>query len=151
MKAAQDRQNKYVDIRTRPLEFSPGDKVFLKVAPWKHMLRFGMKRKLAPRYIKPFEILRCIRPVAYKINLPSQLAKVHNVFHVFLLRKANIDHVRVLPQVPVEVKEDVTLKVKPIRILDWVKRRFVIRKFLSLEFFGETPNLRKKHGKENLR
>jgi hypothetical protein len=140
-----------VDIRRRPLEFNPRDKVFLKVASWKHMLRFGMKGKLAPMYIKPFEILRRIRPVAYKINLPSQLAKVHNVFHVSLLRKANIDPSRVLPQVPVEVKEDVTLEVKPIRILVWVKRRFAIRKFLSLEFYSETPNLRKKHGKENLR
>jgi hypothetical protein len=71
MKAAQDRQKKYVDIWRRPLEFSPRDKVFLKVASWKHMLRFGMKGKLAPMYIKPFEILRCIRTVAYKINLPS--------------------------------------------------------------------------------
>jgi hypothetical protein len=71
MKVAQDRQKKYVDIRRRPLEFCPGDKVFLKVAPWKHMLRFGMKGKLAPRFIAPFEIRKRIRPVAYEINLPS--------------------------------------------------------------------------------
>jgi len=85
MKVAQDRQKKYADIRRRPLEFCPGDKVFLKVAPWKHMLRFGMKGKLALRFIRPFEIQKCIGPVAYEINLPSQLAKVRNVFHVSLL------------------------------------------------------------------
>ena len=56
MKVAHDRQKKYADIQRRPLEFSPGDEVFLKVAPWKHMLRFGMKGKLAPRFIGPFEI-----------------------------------------------------------------------------------------------
>jgi len=84
MKVAQDRKKKYADIRRRPLEFCPGDKVFLKVTPWKHMLRFGMKGKLAPRFIGPFEIRKRIRPVAYEINLPSQLAKVHNVFHISL-------------------------------------------------------------------
>jgi hypothetical protein len=71
MKVAQDRQKKYADIRRRPLEFCPGDKVFLKVAPWKHMLRFGMKGKLAPRFIGPFEIRKRIGHVAYEINLPS--------------------------------------------------------------------------------
>jgi hypothetical protein len=56
MKVAQDRQKKYTDIKRRPLEFYPGDKVFLKIAPLKHMLRFDMKGKLAPRFIRPFEI-----------------------------------------------------------------------------------------------
>ena len=119
MKVAHDRQKKYADIRRRPLEFCPGDKVFLKVAPWKHMLRFGMKGKLALRFIGPFEIQKCIGPVSYEINLPSQLAKVHNVFHVSLLRKADVDPSRVLPQVPIEVKEDLTLDVRSIKILDW--------------------------------
>jgi len=83
------------------------------------MLRFDMKGKLASRFIGPFKILKHIGPVAYEINLPSQLVKVHNVFHVSLLRKANVNPSRVLPQVPVEVKEDITLEVKLIKILDW--------------------------------
>jgi hypothetical protein len=91
----------------------------LEVALWKHMLRFGMTGKLTPRFIGPFEIQKRIGPVAYEINLPSQLAKVHNVFHVSLLRKADLDPSRVLPQVPVEVKKDLTLEVRPIKILDW--------------------------------
>jgi hypothetical protein len=82
------------------------------------MLRFGMKGKLAPRFIGPFKILKCIGPVTYEINLPSYLAKVHNVFHVSFLRKADVDPLRVLPQVPVEVKEDLTLEVRPIKILN---------------------------------
>jgi hypothetical protein len=60
MKAAQDRQKSYVDKQTRPLEFNVGDRVYLKVAPWKHMLRFGMKGKLAPRYIGPYEVVKRI-------------------------------------------------------------------------------------------
>jgi len=83
------------------------------------MLRFGMKGKLALRFIGPFEIQKRIEHVAYEINLPSQLAKVHNVFHVSLLRKADVDPSRVLPQVPVEVKEALTLEVRSIKILDW--------------------------------
>jgi len=128
MKVAQDRHKKYADIQRRPLEFCPGDKVFLKVAPLKHMLRFGMKGKLAPRFIGPFEVRKRIGPVAYEINLPSQLAKVHNIFHVSLLRKADIDHSRVLPQVPVEVKKDLTLEVRPIKILDWGEKELLNKK-----------------------
>jgi hypothetical protein len=92
--------------------------VFLKVAPWKNMLRFGLKGKLTPRFIGPFRILQRVGPVAYKVDLPPPLAKVHDVFHVSLLRKADVDPARILPQVPVEVKEDLTLELRPIRILD---------------------------------
>ena len=82
IKAAQDRQKKYVDVRRRPLKLSTGDQVFLKVDPWKNMLRFGLKGKLTPRFIGPFKILQRVGPVAYKVDLPPQLAKVHNVFHI---------------------------------------------------------------------
>jgi len=70
IKAIQDRQKKYVDVRRRPLEFSAGDQMFLKVAPWKNMLRFGLKGKLTPRFIRPFKILQRVGPVAYKVDLP---------------------------------------------------------------------------------
>jgi len=116
IKAAQDRQKKYVDVRRRPLEFSTGDQLFLKVALWKNMLRFVLKGKLTPRFIGPFRILQRVGPVAYKVDLPPQLAKVHDVFHISLLRKADVDPARILPQV--EVKEDLTLELRPIRILD---------------------------------
>jgi len=87
-----------------------------------------MKGKLALRFIGPFEIQKHIELVAYEINLPSQLPKVHNVFHVSLLRKADIDPSRVLPQVPVEVKEDLTFEVRPIKILDWDEKELCNKK-----------------------
>jgi hypothetical protein len=63
------------------------------------MLQFGLKGKLAPHFIGPFKILQRVGPVAYKVDLPPQLAKVHDLFHVSLLRKADVDPARILPQV----------------------------------------------------
>jgi hypothetical protein len=74
-----------------------GDKVFLKVAPWKGIIRYRIKGKLAPRYISPFKIIDRIGPVAYRLNFPTQLDKIQNVFHVSLLWKAKVDPLKVLP------------------------------------------------------
>jgi hypothetical protein len=65
--------------------------VFLKVAPWKHVIRFGMKDKLVPRYIGPYKIIERIGTVAYQIILPPHLDRIHNVFYVSMLRKADLD------------------------------------------------------------
>jgi len=99
MKKAQDRHESYTDNQRRPLEFQTGDKVFLKVAPWKGIIQFGMKGKLAPRYIDPFKIIERIGLVAYRLELPALLDKIHNVFYVSLLWKAKMDPLRVLPLV----------------------------------------------------
>ena len=64
-----------------------GDRVFLKVSPWKGVLRFGRREKLRPRYIGPYEIIARVGPVAYRLDLPPELSKVHNVFHISMLRK----------------------------------------------------------------
>ncbi|GJU83496.1 hypothetical protein Tco_1285861 [Tanacetum coccineum] len=80
MQAARDRQKSYADKRRRPLEFEVGDKVMLKVAPWKGVMRFGKRGKLNPRYIGPFRIIERIGPVAYRLDLPQELSRVHNVF-----------------------------------------------------------------------
>ena len=87
LKIARDRQKSYADKRRRDLQFKVGDRVFLKVSPWKGVLRFGRRRKLRPRYIGPYEIIARVGLVAYRLDLPPELSKVHNVFHVSMLRK----------------------------------------------------------------
>jgi hypothetical protein len=77
-----------------------------------------MKGKLASRYIGRFEILERIRLVAYRLRLPPSLEKIHSVFHILLLKKAEIDPSLFLPQVPIEIKEDLMLEVKLVKILD---------------------------------
>ena len=87
LKAAQDRQKSYADKRRKDLELEVEDQVFLKLSPWKGVVRFGKRGKLSPRYIGPFEIVERIGPVAYRLDLPKELSRVHNVFHISILRK----------------------------------------------------------------
>ncbi|GJY97575.1 hypothetical protein Tco_0514485 [Tanacetum coccineum] len=117
-KAARDRQKSYADKRRKPLEFEVGDQVLLKVSPWKSVVRFGKKGKLAPRYVGPFEILERIGPIAYRLRLPEELIGVHDTFHVSNLKKclgnANL-------HVPLnEIKIDKTLRFveEPVEIMD---------------------------------
>ncbi|GJZ39022.1 putative reverse transcriptase domain-containing protein [Tanacetum coccineum] len=86
-KAARDRQKSYADKRRKPLEFEVGDRVLLKVSPWKGVMSFGKKGKLAPRYVGPFEILERIGIVAYRLRLPEELSSVHDTFHLLNLKK----------------------------------------------------------------
>ncbi|KZV20077.1 hypothetical protein F511_10151 [Dorcoceras hygrometricum] len=96
MKAAKDRQASYANKRRRPLEFQAGDLVFLKVSPFRSVMRFGHKGKLAPRYVGPYEIVERIGPLAYRLLLPPELSSIHDVFHVFMLRKYETDPSHVL-------------------------------------------------------
>ena len=86
LKVAQDRQKSYADTRQKDLEFEVDDMMFLKVAPWKGVIRFQKRGKLNPRYIGPFRILERIGPVAYRLELPSELRRILNVFHISMLR-----------------------------------------------------------------
>ena len=88
LRAAQDRQKSYFDKRKKPLQFDVCDHVYLRVSPTKGVQCFGIKGKLAPRYIGPYEIIEACGPVAYSLlRVPSQLATVHSVFHVSQLKK----------------------------------------------------------------
>ena len=83
-----------------------GDKVFLKVSPWRKVIRFGKKRKLSPRFIRPYEVLERIGPVAYRLALPLELAKLHDVFHVSMLQKYHSDESHLLPVQEIQIQED---------------------------------------------
>ncbi|GJR17340.1 putative reverse transcriptase domain-containing protein [Tanacetum coccineum] len=87
MQAAHDRQSSYADLKRKPMEFQVGDKVMLKVLPWKGVVRFGKRGKLNPRYVGPFKVLEKVGEVAYKLELPEELSRVHNTFHVSNLKK----------------------------------------------------------------
>ena len=88
---AQSHEKSYVDVRRQPLEFEVGDHVFLKVMPKRGVVRFGKCGKLSPRFIGPFEILKRIGVVAYRLALPPSMSGVHEVFHVSMLRKYTPD------------------------------------------------------------
>ncbi|GJS30038.1 hypothetical protein Tco_0490658 [Tanacetum coccineum] len=75
----------------KPMEFQVGDKVMLKVSPWKGVVRFGKRGKLNPRYVGPFKVIKRVGEVAYKLELPEELSRVHNTFHVSNLKKCHAD------------------------------------------------------------
>ena len=95
-----------------------GVRVFLKVSPWIGVLRFGRREKLRPRYIGPYEIIARVGPVAYRLDLPPELSKVHNVFHVSMLRKYIPDPSHVLRDQLVELKDNLTYKKQPMQIVN---------------------------------
>ncbi|KAK5826003.1 hypothetical protein PVK06_020904 [Gossypium arboreum] len=117
LKAASDRQKSYADLKRRDIEYQVGDKVFLKVSPWKKILRFGRKGKLSPRFIGPYEISERVGPVAYRLLLPPELERIHNVFHVSMLRRYRSDPSHVINPSEVEIQADMSYEEEPIRIL----------------------------------
>ena len=85
LKVSSDQQKSYVDLKNKDIESEVGGKLFRKVSPWRKVLRFGKKMKLIPRFIGPYEVLERIGPMAYRLALPLELAKLHDVFHVSML------------------------------------------------------------------
>jgi hypothetical protein len=122
LEAAQDRQKSYHDKRRKPLQFKVGDHVYLKVSPTKGVKRFGLKGKLAPRYIGPYEIKETCGPVAYQLKLPPRMLAVHDVFHVSQLRKCVRLPTEVLPKPELETEPDLSYQEHPIKVLDQKER-----------------------------
>ncbi|XP_028084191.1 uncharacterized protein LOC114285340 [Camellia sinensis] len=115
---AQSQQKSYADRCRRPLSFEVGDHVFLKISPRKGLMRFGESGKLSPRFIGSFDIIEWIKEVAYHFALLPQLSRVHNVFHMSMLRKYEPNPSHVLDWMEIEVDKDVSYEEKPIQILD---------------------------------
>ena len=82
LKVANNRQKSYADMKRKDIRYEISEKVFLKVSPWKKVMRFGKKGKLSHRFIGPYEVIEKVGPVAYRLALPLNLEKIHNVFHV---------------------------------------------------------------------
>ncbi|GJR21389.1 hypothetical protein Tco_0969916 [Tanacetum coccineum] len=97
MQAAHDRQMSYANLKHKLMEFQVGDKVMLKVSPWKGVVRFGKWGKLNPRYVGAFKVLEQVGSVAYKLELLQELSRVHNTFHVSNLKKCYADEPLAVP------------------------------------------------------
>jgi len=118
LQASQSRQKAYADRRRRPLGFEAGEHVFLRVTRTTSVGRAIRSRKLSLKFLGPYQILRRIRPVAYEIALPPQLANLHPVFHVPQLRKYVFDPLHVLEAEDVQVRENLRVVVQPVAIED---------------------------------
>ncbi|XP_022864192.1 uncharacterized protein LOC111384171 [Olea europaea var. sylvestris] len=118
IKAVKIRQKSYADTMRKDLEFEVGERVFLKVALIKDVLRFDKKGKLQPRYIKPFEILDRVVNVTYRLTLPLELSVVHYVFLISMIRKYRYDPDHMVNYQSLKVQKDLSYKELLIKILD---------------------------------
>jgi hypothetical protein len=128
--------------RHQPLYFQVKDYVYLKVSPMKGVTRFGVKGKLAPRYIGPFPILERCGPVAYRLQLPETLSGVHNVFHVSQLKKCLRVPDQTINVVDITLEPDLTYSEHPIRVQykkDRITRRRTL-KFYKLQWNQHTED-----------
>ncbi|GKD78359.1 putative reverse transcriptase domain-containing protein [Tanacetum coccineum] len=118
MQAARDRQKSYTDLKHNLMEFQVGDKVMLKVSPWKGVVRFGKRGKLNPRYVGPFKVLEKVGTVAYKLELPQELSRVHNTFHVSNLKKFYFDEPLAVPLEGLYIDDMLRFVEEPVEIMD---------------------------------
>ncbi|GJW98695.1 putative reverse transcriptase domain-containing protein [Tanacetum coccineum] len=118
MQAAQDRQKSYADRKRKPMEFEVGDRVMLKVSPWKGVVRFSKRGKLNPRYVRPFKVLAKVGKVAYKLELPQELSRVHHTFHVSNLKKCYADEPLVMPLEGIHVDDKLQFVEEPVEIME---------------------------------
>ncbi|GKE14439.1 putative reverse transcriptase domain-containing protein [Tanacetum coccineum] len=108
----------YADVRHKPMEFSVGDMVILKVSPWKGVIRFGKRGNLSPWYIGPFKIIERIGPVAYKLELPEKLHGIHNTFHVSNLKRCLADENLIIPLEEIQLDDKLHFIEEPVKIMD---------------------------------
>ncbi|GKA49930.1 hypothetical protein Tco_0743003, partial [Tanacetum coccineum] len=108
----------YADRRRKPLEFEVGDNVVLKVSPWEGVIHFGKRGKLNPGYIGPFKTLAKVGMLAYRLELPEQLSRVHNTFHVSNLKKCFVDEPLAIPLDEIQIDDKLNFIEEPIEIMD---------------------------------
>nr|GEV06979.1 putative reverse transcriptase domain-containing protein [Tanacetum cinerariifolium] len=118
IQAARDREKSYADLKRKPMDFQVGDKVMLKVSPWKGVVRFDKRGKLNPRYIGPFQVLSKVGDVAYRLELPQRLSRVHNTFRVSNLKKCLSDESLVIPLEELHVDDKLRFVEEPVEVVD---------------------------------
>ncbi|GKF17271.1 hypothetical protein Tco_0062189 [Tanacetum coccineum] len=105
------------------MEFQVGDRLMLKVSPWKGVVRFGKRGKLNPKYVGPFKVLERVRDLAYKLELPEELSKVHNTFHVSNLKKYHADEPLAVPLDGLQFDDKLHFVEEPVEIMDCEVKR----------------------------
>ncbi|GJR74495.1 putative reverse transcriptase domain-containing protein [Tanacetum coccineum] len=115
---ARDRQKSYANMRRKSLEFQVGDMVMLKVSPWKEVIRFDKRGKLNPCYIGPFKILVKVGTIAYRLELPEQLSRVHSNFHVSNMKKCLSDETLVIPLDEIQIDDKLHFVEEHVEIMD---------------------------------
>jgi len=118
LKIAQSRQKSYAEKKRQSISFQVGDHVYLRVSPTRGVQRFGVKGKLAPRYVGSFPIIEQCGPVAYRLELPAQLSAVHNIFHVSQLRKCLRVPNKIIDIEKLQVDPDLVYPEHPVKIAD---------------------------------
>ena len=122
MKATQSKQKSCTDKRRRPLTFEVGDYVYLKVSPMKGVQRFGVRRKLMPRYVGSYQIIERKGNVAYKLQLPPEISVIFDVFHVSQLKRCLCIPDEAIAPTNIKLQSDLTYEEKPIRVLEEMER-----------------------------
>ncbi|GJX73645.1 hypothetical protein Tco_0312240 [Tanacetum coccineum] len=115
---AHSHQKSYADVRHKPMEFSVGDMVMLKASLWKGVIHFGKHGKLSPRYVGPFKVIDRIDPVVYKLELPNELRRIHNTFHVSNLKKYLADENLIIPLEEIQLDDKLHFIEEPVEIMD---------------------------------
>ncbi|GKE37951.1 putative reverse transcriptase domain-containing protein [Tanacetum coccineum] len=123
IQAARDRQKSHADARRKPLEFQVGDKVMFKVSPWKGVIRFRKRGKLNPRYIGPFKVISKVGTVAYRLELPKKLSRVHSTFHVSNLKKCMSDETLAISLDEIQIDDKLHFIEEYVEIIDHEVKR----------------------------
>ncbi|GJS46592.1 putative reverse transcriptase domain-containing protein [Tanacetum coccineum] len=123
IQAARDRQKSYADLKRKLMEFQVGDRVMLKVLPWKGVVRFDKRGKLNLRYVGPFKVLEKVGSIAYKLELLQELSRVHNTFHVSNLKKCYFDEPLAIPLEGLHINDKLQFVEEAIKIMEWEIKR----------------------------
>ncbi|GKF18536.1 hypothetical protein Tco_0063454, partial [Tanacetum coccineum] len=118
MQVARDRQKSYVDLKRKSMDFQVRDKVMLKVSPWKGVVHFGKQGKLNPMYVGAFKVLEKVGSIAYKLELPKELSRVYNTFHISNLKKCYADEPLAVPLDGLHFDDKLQFVEEPVKIMD---------------------------------
>ena len=158
LKIAQSRQKSYADSKCKETVYEVGDRAYLRVSPLRGTKRFGVKGKLAPRFVGPYRVLERLGEVAYKLELPEGLSGVHDVFHVSQLKKCHAEMAGIplrdtVPLETIQLDNDLTYEEKPVKILEFASRvpRSNVIKFCKVQWSHHTEEEATREREEDLR